>query len=91
MTKKDFIEKYAAKTGVSKKVAGEYVEAFLETVEDGLIERGQIQFVGFGHFEVKETVERLGRNPKTGEEITIQARKNVSFKAGAALKSKVNA
>ena len=91
MTKKDFIEKYAKKTGVSKKIAGEYVEAFLETVEDCLTGiDGQVQFVGFGHFEVKETVERVRRNPKTGEEITIPAKKAVKFKAGKSLVSKVN-
>ena len=91
MTKKDFIEKYAAKTGISKKDAAEYVDAFLETVEDSLVKAAGVQFVGWGTFEVKRTKERKGRNPKTGEEITIQARNNVSFKAGAALKSKVNA
>ena len=91
MTKKDFIEKYAKKTGVSKKIAGEYVEAFLETVEDCLTGiEGQVQFVGFGNFEVKETVERVGRNPKTGEEITIPAKKAVKFKAGKILVGKVN-
>ena len=91
MTKKDFIEKYAAKTGVSKKAAGEYVEAFLETVEEALVEKDGVQFVGFGTFETKTTKERKGRNPKTGEEITISARTVVNFKVGSALKEKVNA
>ena len=90
MTKKDFIEKYAAKTGVSRKAAAEYVDAFLETVEDSLVNEVGVQFVGWGTFEVKRTKERKGRNPNTGEEITIQARNSVSFKAGSALKSKVN-
>ncbi len=71
--------------------SSEYVDAFLETIEDSLVNAAGVQFVGWGTFEVKRTKERKGRNPKTGEEITIQARKNVSFKAGAALKSKVNA
>ena len=90
MTKKDFIEKYAAKTGVSKKAAGEYVDAFLEILEESLIEKAGVQFVGFGTFETKITKERKGRNPKTGEEITIPAKKVVSFKVGSALKEKVN-
>ena len=91
MTKKDFIEKYAEKTGTSRKAAAEYVDAFLETVEDSLVNAAGVQFVGFGTFETKTTKERKGRNPNTGEEITISARKAVSFKVGSALKSKVNA
>ena len=91
MTKKDFIEKYAAKTGVSKRDAAKYADAFLETVEDSLVNAAGVQFVGFGTFETKTTKERKGRNPKTGEEITISARKAVSFKVGSVLKSKVNA
>ncbi len=91
MTKKDFIEKYAAKTGVSKKAAGEYVEAFLETVEEALMGDASVQFVGWGTFEVKATAARQGRNPKTGEAISIPAKKAVKFKVGKKLQDKVNA
>jgi len=91
MTKKDFIEKYAAKTGVSKKAAGEYVEAFLETVEEALMGDASVQFVGWGTFEVKATAARQGRNPKTGEAISIPAKKVVKFKVGKKLQDKVNA
>ena len=91
MTKKDFIEKYAKKTGVSKKAAGEYVEAILETVEAALVSEGSVQFVGWGTYEVKATAARKGRNPKTGEEITIPAKKAVKFKVGKKLQDKVNA
>ena len=91
MTKKDFIEKYAAKTGVSKKAAGEYVEAFLETVEEALMGDASVQFVGWGTFEVKATAARQGRNPKTGEAIDIPAKKAVKFKVGKKLQDKVNA
>jgi DNA-binding protein HU-beta len=91
MTKKDFIEKYAAKTGASKKAAGEYVEAFLETVEEVLMAKDSVQFVGWGTFEVKETAARQGRNPKTGEAIDIPAKKAVKFKVGKKLQDKVNA
>lgn len=90
MTKKDFIEKYAAKTGVSKKAAGEYVEAFMEVIEDSLAEKDNIQFVGWGTFEVKETAARQGRNPKTGEAIDIPAKNSVRFKVGKKLQDKVN-
>ena len=91
MTKKDFIEKYAAKTGVSKKAAGEYVEAFLETVEEALMGDASVQFVGWGTFEVKATAARQGRNPKTGDAISIPAKKAVKFKVGQKLQDKVNA
>ena len=90
MTKKDFIENYARKTGVSKKAAGEAVEAFLETVEEAIITEGSVQFVGFGTFKAKNTVERKGRNPKTGEEIIIPAKKAVKFKVGKKLDEAVN-
>ena len=72
MTKKDFIEKYAAKTGVSKKVASEFVEAFLETVEEVVVSGENVQFVGFGSFEARNTAERKGRNPKTGKKIKVK-------------------
>ncbi len=90
MTKKDFVEKYAEKTGESKKRAGELVEAFLGTVEDALVAGDNVQFVGWGTFEVKETAERMGRNPKTGEAIKIPAKKAAKFKAGKKLADKVN-
>lgn len=90
MTKKDFVDKYAEKVGESKKRAGELVEAFLAVVEDGLTANDNIQFVGWGTFEVKATAERTGRNPKTGEEIKIPAKKAVKFKAGKKLVEKVN-
>ncbi|NLK63169.1 MAG: HU family DNA-binding protein [Fusobacteria bacterium] len=91
MTKKEFIEKYAEVIGEkSKKRAGELVEGFLATVEDALTANENVQFVGWGTFEVRETAERMGRNPKTGEEIKIPAKKAVKFKAGKNLAEKVN-
>ena len=90
MTKKDFIEKYASKTEESKKKAGELVETFLEVVEEALVAGENVQFVGWGTFEVKETKARKGRNPKTGAEIDIPAKKSAKFKAGKKLADKVN-
>ena len=81
MTKKDFIEKYAAKTGASKKAAGEYVEAFLETVEETLAAGETVQFVGWGSFELHSKNARKGRNPKTGEELIIPEKVVLKFKA----------
>lgn len=90
MTKKEFIEKYAVKTGLNKKEATEQIEAFLTTVEEALSEGDKIPFIGWGTFEVRQTKERLGRNPKTGVEVMIPARKVVKFKAGKKLAEKVD-
>lgn len=90
MTKKDFVELYATKTATTKKRAGELVETFLSSIEEVLEKGDNVQFVGWGSFEVKETKERTGRNPKTGEAIQIPAKKAVKFKVGKKLAEKVN-
>ena len=86
MTKRDFIEKYAAKTGSSKKAAGEQTEAFLEILKETLSSGEKVQFVNFGTFEIKDAAARTGRNPKTGETVEIPAKKSVKFRAGKKLK-----
>ena len=90
MTKKDFVENFVRKTGVTKREDEEFVKAFIEVTEEALSEGEEIQFIGFGTFSVKDTPERKGRNPQTGEEITIAARKSVHFKVGSKLKEIVN-
>lgn len=90
MTKKEFIEKYAEKTGLGKKDATRHFETFLSTVEDSLTSGDNVQFIGWGTFETKTTKERMGRNPKTGEEILIPTKQVVKFKAGKLLAEKVN-
>ena len=90
MTKKEFIEKYFEKAGISRAKATENVEVFLDILEESLIEQGNVQFIGFGNFEVKGTPERQGRNPKTGEAITIAAKKVLKFKAGGKISKKIN-
>lgn len=90
MTKKEFIKRIAEKEELSKKEAGDLVETFLTTIEDALIAGEDVQFVGWGTFKVKETQARKGRNPKTGEEIQIAAKKVAKFKAGKKLADKVN-
>lgn len=90
MTKKDFIKAYAEKVGCSQKECDPYVTAFLDTVEDSLSAGEDVQFVGWGTFAVKQTAERMGRNPKTGDEIKIPAKKVAKFKPGKKLADKVN-
>ncbi|MBR6027806.1 MAG: HU family DNA-binding protein [Clostridia bacterium] len=90
MNKMELVAKLAEKAEVSKKDAEKALNAFVEVVTDELAGKGKVQVVGFGTFEVKERGERVGRNPQTGEQITISASKAPVFKAGKALKDAVN-
>ena len=91
MTKKEFVEKLQAKGNFETKAAAERaMDAVLGTIEDTLLTGDNVQFMGWGTFEVKEVAARTGRNPKTGEEIAIPAKKAVKFKAGKSLADKVN-
>ena len=91
MTKKEFVELYFEKGGFETKVEAEKkAKAFLETVEEALVKGEEVIFTGWGKWEVVEKAERVGRNPKTGEEVVIPAKKAIKFKAGKALEEKVN-
>ena len=89
MSKKEFVDAYAKATGETKKRAEELVNAFLGTAEEFLVKGENIQFVGWGTFEVKERAAREGRNPSTGKPIKIDAKKVVKFKVGKKLADKV--
>ncbi len=90
MNKAELVAAVAAKTGATKKVAEESVNAFVEVVTNALVEGDKVQLVGFGSFEVRKRAARKGRNPQTKEEIKIPASKAPVFKAGKALKDLVN-
>ena len=90
MNKTELIAAVAEKAEISKKDAEKAVKAFTEVVSDELVKGEKIQLVGFGTFEVSERPAREGRNPKTGEVLTIAASKAPTFKAGKALKAMVN-
>jgi DNA-binding protein HU-beta len=90
MNKSELIAAVAEKAGIAKKDAEKAVNAFTEVVADTLKDGGKIQLVGFGTFEVTERAAREGRNPSTNETIQIPASKAPKFKAGKALKDKVN-
>jgi DNA-binding protein HU-beta len=90
MNKSDLIDAIAGKSGLTKADAGRALDGFIQSVEDALKNGDSVALVGFGTFEVKERAERKGRNPQTGEEITIKAAKIPSFKAGKSLKDAVN-
>ena len=81
----------AEKTQLSKKDADLALKAFIDVVSEEMQKGEKVQLVGFGTFEVSERAAREGRNPKTGETMTISASKSPKFKAGKALKDLVNA
>ena len=91
MNKTELIAAVAEKAEISKKDAEKAVKAFTDVVSEELVNGGKIQLVGFGTFEVSERPAREGRNPRTGEPMTIAATKTPKFKVGKALKDMVNA
>ncbi len=86
MNKTQLIEAVAKESNLKKKDAEAAVNALLKTIENALIAGEKVQLVGFGTFEVKNREARQGRNPATGETITIAASKHPAFAAGKALK-----
>jgi len=90
MTKADIVEKIYEKVGFSKKESAELVETVFDLIKSTLEDGDKIKIAGFGNFVVKEKSDRRGRNPQTGEEITIVARKILTFKPSQVLKSAIN-
>ena len=90
MNKTELIAAVAEKAELSKKDAEKALKAFTDVVAEELVKGEKIQLVGFGTFEVAEREEREGRNPKTGEKMTIAASRSPKFKAGKALKDMIN-
>jgi len=91
LTKADMAEKLFEELGLNKREAKELVEIFFEELRDAL-ERGEaVKLSGFGNFVLRDKNQRPGRNPKTGEEIPITARRVVTFRPGQKLKAKVEA
>lgn len=89
MNKAELVAAVAEASGLAKKDADRAVTATLEVIERALGRGDRVSIAGFGTFEVRERAARVGRNPKTGEEIRIAATKVPSFKAGKALKETV--
>jgi DNA-binding protein HU-beta len=89
MNKGDLVVAVAKELKDSKAAAERAVNAVLANVKKGLKKDKKVQLVGFGTFEVRKRKARKGRNPRTGETITIKARKTVGFKAGQDLKNSV--
>ena len=89
MNKTEFINAVAAKGEMDKKAAEKAVNAVIAAIADELAKGEKIQLVGFGTFEIRERAEKQGRNPRTGETMTVPASKVPAFKAGKALKDAV--
>lgn len=90
MNRTELVAAMAEKANLTKKDAEAALKAFTDVVAEDLKNGGKVQLVGFGTFEVRERAARTGRNPQTKEEIQIPASKAPAFKAGKALKDRVN-
>lgn len=89
LTKAEIATHISQKVGLSKRDAKEFVESFFEEIKATLAQGDPVKISGFGGFELKDKSERPGRNPKTGEDIPIAARRVVTFRAGQKLKELV--
>ena len=89
LTKADLAEKLHEDLGFNKREAKELVEAFFEEIRTSLENNEPVKLSGFGNFDLRDKKQRPGRNPKTGEEIPITARRVVTFRPGQKLKQRV--
>ncbi|HSW88873.1 MAG TPA: HU family DNA-binding protein [Candidatus Saccharimonadales bacterium] len=89
MTKKDLIDIVSKKANLTNKASREAVQVFLNTIRDSLKRGEKVVITGFGTFSVRKRASRPGRNPKTGEKITLAARKAPGFTPGKTLKKVV--
>ena len=91
LTKAQMADRLFDELGLNKREAKEIVEMFFDEVRHSLENNEHVKLSGFGNFELREKGERPGRNPKTGEEIPITARRVVTFRPGQKLKARVEA
>lgn len=89
MTKQELINHVSQETGLTKKDSKNAVDTVFKSITESLEKGEKVNFVGFGSFEVRDRVARTGRNPQTGEEIKIPARKIPAFKPGKLLREAV--
>lgn len=90
LTKQDLAERLSEEFSLGKREAKQLVELFFETIRQALENNQEVKLSSFGNFDLKNKNPRPGRNPKTGEEIPITARRVVTFKAGQKLKQRVD-
>jgi integration host factor subunit alpha len=90
LTKADMTERLFEEMGLNKREAKDLVELFFDEIRHSLKDGHHVKLSGFGNFDLREKNERPGRNPKTGEEIPITARRVVTFRPGQKLKARVD-
>ena len=91
LTKADIADRLFNEVGLNKREAKESVDAYFETIRQALESGENVKLSGFGNFQLREKNQRPGRNPKTGEEIPISARRVVTFRPGQKLRARVEA
>ena len=91
LTKADIANRLFDEVGLNKREAKEFVDAYFETIRKALESGENVKLSGFGNFQLRDKNQRPGRNPKTGEEIPISARRVVTFRPGQKLRSRVEA
>ena len=91
LTKADMADRLFDEVGLNKREAKEFVDAYFEMIRGALESGDNVKLSGFGNFQLREKNQRPGRNPKTGEEIPISARRVVTFRPGQKLRARVEA
>ena len=91
LTKADIAIRLFNEVGLNKREAKEFVDAYFEIIREALESGENVKLSGFGNFQLREKNQRPGRNPKTGEEIPISARRVVTFRPGQKLRARVEA
>ena len=91
LTKADMADRLFDEVGLNKREAKEFVDAYFEMIRGALESGVNVKLSGFGNFQLREKNQRPGRNPKTGEEIPISARRVVTFRPGQKLRARVEA
>ncbi len=91
LTKADIADRLFEEVGLNKREAKEFVDAYFEAIREALEGGENVKLSGFGNFQLREKNSRPGRNPKTGEEIPISARRVVTFRPGQKLRARVEA
>jgi len=91
LTKADIADRLFNEVGLNKREAKEFVDAYFEIIRQALENGENVKLSGFGNFQLREKNQRPGRNPKTGEEIPISARRVVTFRPGQKLRARVEA
>ena len=91
LTRMDIANAIVREVGLSRQDSAEFVDTILDKMADALVAGESVKLSSFGAFHVRDKNERIGRNPKTGQEVPISARRVVVFKASQVLKDRVNA